>query len=493
MSAEPPSPQNQRPSLLRNWISLTGLVVVIGSIFSTLLLFVMDTMSHGANPYVGVLTYFVAPMFFITGSILTLLGMWREKRKLGHSTGGLLPRLVVDLSRSRDRRIMVFFVLGSVGFLLVAAIGSYNTYHFTESTTFCGKTCHQVMEPEMTAYQNGPHARVSCSECHIGSGATWYVKSKFSGMYQVYATVANKYPRPIPVPVKNLRPAQETCEQCHWPKKFVGNTDRTYDYFLDDAANTPFSVRLLLKVGGGDPTHGPVGGIHWHMNVGNKIQYIATDDARQQIPWVRSTDSRGVVTEYRSASFTDDPGKHTIRTMDCMDCHNRPAHVYEPPSKALNLAIKLDKIDRSIPSIKSNALKVLTREYKDGEEANQTIATELAKTAPDHPRIGDAIEAVQQIYRDNFFPHMKVSWLTYPNNIGHKDWPGCFRCHDDKHVTSDGKKSIRGSDCASCHIIMAQGSGPELSALSYEGVKFAHPGGDLAPTDQCFDCHGGGL
>lgn len=493
MNNDTPTPPSRRPSLFRNWISLTGLVVVIGSIFSTALLFIMDTMSHGSNPYVGILTYFVAPVFFFLGTALALVGVWREKRKLGHMAGGLLPKVVVDLSRPRDRRIMGLFLSGSVAFLLVSAIGSYRTYHFTESTTFCGKACHQVMEPEMTAYQNGPHARVSCSECHIGSGATWYVKSKFSGMYQVYATVTNKYPRPITTPIRNLRPAQETCEQCHWPKKFVGNTDRTYDYFLDDRANTPFSVRLSLKVGGGDPTHGPVEGIHWHMNVGNKIEYIATDKARQEIPWVRSTDSQGVVREFRSPSFTDDPSKYAVRTMDCMDCHNRPAHVYQSPKRAVDLAMKLAQIDPGIPSIKSNAVKVLIKPYKDETEAVQTIATELERSAPNHPRIREAIAAVQQIYRDNFFPHMKVNWLTYPNNIGHTEWPGCFRCHDDKHTSADGKQTIKGSNCAACHILMAQGSGEELSVLSREGLKFAHPGGDLAPGDQCYDCHGGAL
>ena len=160
-------------------------------------------------------------------------------------------------------------------FLLISALGSYQTYEYTESVQFCGQACHTVMKPEMTAYLHGPHARVACAQCHIGPGATWYVRSKLSGTYQVYATLFNKYPRPIPTPVKNLRPAQETCNQCHWPKEFVGDLDRTYHYFLGDKTNTPYSVRLILKVGGGDPTHGPVGGIHWHMSIADKVEYIA--------------------------------------------------------------------------------------------------------------------------------------------------------------------------------------------------------------------------
>src|SRR5208283_1107925 len=188
----------------------------------------------------------------------------------------------------------------SVFFLFLSAVGSYNTYNFSESVQFCGETCHTVMKPELVTYQHGPHARVACAECHIGSGATWFVRSKLSGTYQLYATAFDKYPRPIPTPIKNLRPAQETCEECHWPKKFVGNLERTYSYSLSDASNSTWSISLLMKVGGGDPTHGPVGGIHWHMNVGNKIEYIAADAARQKIPWVRITDSQGIVTEYKT-------------------------------------------------------------------------------------------------------------------------------------------------------------------------------------------------
>jgi hypothetical protein len=163
-------------------------------------------------------------------------------------------------------------------------MGSYHTYHFTESVEFCGEACHTVMKPELTSYLHSPHARVACAECHIGKGAEWYVRSKLSGTYQVYATLAHKYPTPIPTPVKNLRPAQETCEQCHWPKKFVGNLDRTISYLSpgpdQHALFDPFVAQSRRR----DPTHGPVGGIHWHMNVGNKIEYVATDRRAKKFP-----------------------------------------------------------------------------------------------------------------------------------------------------------------------------------------------------------------
>ena len=490
MSTENPTPRTTRPSLLRNWISLTGLVIVIGSLFSFALLFMMDTMAGFSNPYIGILTYFVAPAFFFFGSFLTLVGALRERRKLGQSVG-FWPKMVVDLSRPRDRKMMGVFITCSVLFLLVSAVGSYHTYHFTESVQFCGQACHTVMKPELVTYQHGSHARVACVQCHIGPGAEWFVKAKISGTYQLYAVAFNKYPRPVPTPIKNLRPAQETCEQCHWPKKFVGNMDRTYDYFLSDETNTPYTIRLIMQVGGGDPTHGRVGGIHWHMNVANKIQYFAKDEARQQIPYVRVTDSQGVITEYRSPKFTNEINVAELRTMDCMDCHNRPAHTYQTPSDALNLAISLGRIDRSLPSIKANALAVLTRAYTNETEALETIATTLVGEYPDNALIRPAIDSVQSIYTNNFFPEMNASWKAYPNNIGHKDWPGCFRCHDGDHWTADKKRTIKANDCNACHTILAQGSGEELNLLTPGGQKFKHPGDEV--DGACNDCHDGTL
>jgi nitrate/TMAO reductase-like tetraheme cytochrome c subunit len=469
-----------------------GLVVVIGSLFSFFLLLLLDALAHFANPYVGILTYLVAPAFLVMGLLLALLGAFLRHRKI-LKTSGPLPPLRIDLTRPRDRRLLGFFLAGSVLFLLISALGSYQTYHFTESVQFCGQACHGVMQPEYITYLHSPHARVACAECHIGKGANWYVRSKLSGTYQVYATLADKYPRPIPTPVKNLRPAQETCEECHWPQKFVGNLEHTFYSFLSNETNTPFTVRMLLKVGGGDPTHGPVGGIHWHMNVGNKIEYLASDEARQKIPYVRVTElSQGVVTEFRSPRFTNTVDEASLRRMDCMDCHNRPAHRYQTPNSAVSLAMALGKIDRGLPSVKSNAVYVLTQSYTNQVQALENIATTLSERYPNSdPRVRPAIGAVQQIYTNNFFPEMKASWKEYPDNIGHKDWPGCFRCHDGLHKTADGKRSIKANDCNACHTILAQGSGAELNQLTPNGQKFKHPGDEV--EGGCNDCHTGGL
>src|SRR6185369_13811154 len=246
-----------------------------------------------------------------------------------------------------------------------------------------------------------------------------------------------------------------------------------------------------MKVGGGDPTHGPVGGIHWHMNVGNRIEYIPGDDVRQKIPWVRMTDAQGVVTEFRTPKFTNSVDAASVRRMDCMDCHNRPAHRYQTPNSAVNLAMSLGKIDRSLPYIKTNAVDVLTRAYTNDLQASRSIATLLAARYPNDSRIRPVIDIVQQIYNDNFFPEMKANWQVYPDNIGHKDWPGCFRCHDGQHKTADGKRVIKANDCNACHTILTQGNGKELEQLTPNGQKFKHPGDEV--DGACNDCHTGGL
>jgi formate-dependent nitrite reductase cytochrome c552 subunit len=350
------------------------------------------------------------------------------------------------------------------------------------------------MQPEFTTYQHGSHARVSCAECHIGAGASWYVKSKISGAYQVYATTFNKYERPIKTPIRNLRPAQETCERCHWPEKFTGNLDRTYVHYLSDRKNTPYTVRLSLRVGGGQPGNGFFGGIHWHMNVANRVEYFASDFQRQTIPWVRITSTTtGEVRVFRAKDYQGDPPPGSIRVMDCMDCHNRPAHAYQTANQAVETGIALGAISTQLPSVKKTAVEAITREYATDAEAMEGIAVTLRKKYGASAEVAPAIAAVQRIYQEDFFPKMKADWRSYPSDIGHKDWPGCFRCHDDKHRTADGNVAIRASDCTACHTILAQGRDAELTRLAPQGMDFKHPGGDLDPDLLCSDCHNGGI
>jgi len=466
---------------VRNWIRLVGAVIAACGFFSAVCLLAMDMTATETNPYLGILTYLVAPGVMGAGLAMIALGTWWHRRR-GEAEW---PR--IDLNNAHHRRRFVIVTSGVFLFLMLSALGSYRTYHFTESVAFCGQVCHQVMKPEYTAYQNSPHARVPCVQCHIGPGADWFVRSKLSGSYQVYSVLAHKYPRPIPTPIKNLRPAQDTCEQCHWPQKFYGSVERVNPHFLADETNSAWTVRLLMKVGGGDPQHGPVSGIHWHVGGLKQIEYIATDEARQKIPWVRVTERDGRVTVYQAKEGALKPeqvAKAAPRRMDCIDCHNRPSHIYRAPANAVNAAMAAGRIPPTLPSIKKNAVEALTADYATTEEALQAIAKKLPVAAASE---------VQKIYRENFFPEMKVDWRKYPNNIGHTVFPGCYRCHDGQHVATDGK-AIR-HDCNLCHIILAQGPPSQLDKLSVKGHEFQHPSdiGDLWKETVCADCHTGAL
>jgi nitrate/TMAO reductase-like tetraheme cytochrome c subunit len=476
----------------RNWISWAGILLASSALFAFVLLFAIDQFAKHRNPYIGILAYVVAPGFFLLGIALALVGaffQWRTERRARRAAEPLVIR--IDLSRARDRKILGVFAAGSVAFLFLTALGSYQTYQYTESVQFCGKACHLPMTPEFVASQHTAHAKVECVACHVGPGAAAYFKTKINGVKQLYHTVANDFPRPIRVTAANPRPAQAICEQCHWSKKYVGNVERMYQHYLSDEKNTPFAVRLLLNVGGGDPSNGLEGGIHWHMNIANKIEYIATDDQLLSIPWVRMTNAQGVTTEFRDPDFKDDPSKYQIRRMDCMDCHSRPAHKVHTPNEAVDLSLATGRLDPKTPWVKSKVVEALVKPYATKAEAEQDIANSLREAYPDAAQANPIISEAQAIYRENFFPEVKVDWRTHPDFVGHKNWNGCFRCHDGKHVAADGKMSIKASDCKSCHLILAQGSGEALEQINAKGHDFIHIDAPYAEFS-CVECHTGG-
>ena len=499
------TPANRR-SLLDNWTSLLGIILAASSFFAAACLIAIDYFRSFKNPYMGILTYIVAPAFLVAGLLLVSGGALWERRRRRRMQPGEVPRYPrLDLNVPRQRNTFVAVCVATFLFLILTALGSYRTYQFTESVEFCGTTCHTIMRPEYTAYQQSPHARVACVQCHIGSGAGWFVKSKLSGAYQVYATMAGKYPRPIATPIKNLRPAQETCEQCHWPRKFYGGAERVLRHYLPDERNTPWTIRMLLHIGGGDPSFGPAGGIHWHMNIADRIEYIATDSQRQVIPWVRVTDARGRLTVYQAAgsSLTVEQIAATPpRTMDCIDCHNRPTHIFDAPVSAVNLAMSTGHIDAGIPFVKQQAVRALAARYASTDDALRAIPAALgafyrsgypAVVRTDSAQLRRAIAEVQALYTHNFFPGMKVDWRVYPDNIGHMNFPGCFRCHDGNHRSADGRSITH--DCGACHTIIAQGPGETLPAVTTAGLEFRHPV-DISGAWQvmpCSACHQGAL
>jgi hypothetical protein len=476
----------------QNWLSWTGIVLAAAALFAFVLLFAIDFLAPAKNAYIGILAYVIAPFFFLLGLALTLFGAILHKR--AERRAPQVERkhriLQIDLSRKRDRRILAFFALCTVGFLFLTALGSYATYRYTESVDFCGQRCHLPMEPQFVAYQHTAHASVQCVACHVGPGAAAYFKTKLNGVKQLYHTVRGDFGRPIEITAET-RPAQEICLHCHWPSRYIGMLDRTYQHYLADEANTPYAVRLLLNVGGGEPSRGPVGGIHWHMNIANEVEYISTDEDANTIPWVRVTNAQGQTTEYRTDDFKGEPSQEHIRRMDCLDCHSRPAHDLMPPNEAVDVAMASGRIDPKIPFAKAKVVAALTQPYTSKPEALQAIATSLHTAYPDAKQADPLIAEAQAIYRRNFFPEMKTNWRTYANNIGHKDWNGCFRCHDGNHKTSDGNKTIAASDCRSCHLILAQGSGEQLKKLNADGYEFFHIDSEFSEFS-CAMCHTGG-
>ena len=486
--------------LLRNPVSLAGVALVIVALANIFLFVLIDAIAAKASPYIGILAYMISPAFLIIGLLMMLAGVLLERRKKVEPTE-FYPR--IDLNSPSQRSAVFSFLTFLVVFAVVSAAGSYKAYEYTDSVQFCGQLCHTVMNPEFTAYQLSPHARVACVDCHVGSGATWYVKSKLSGARQVYRAAFNAFPRPIPTPVHNLRPAQDTCEQCHWPKKFYGGQLKVFTHYANDERNSVRQIRLMIKTGGGDPATGAPEGIHWHMNIANKIDFLAVDEQRQVIPYIRVEDQQGRVTEYyaKDSKLTKDQiGKATRHHMDCVDCHNRPTHIYVPPDAAVDQSLVAHRIDDSLPFIKQQAVTVLTATYATTDEAKRAIASglqnfyeskypEIARTK--QLQVRNAVAEVQQIFARTTFPEMKLNWQTHPNNLGHFYFPGCFRCHDGQHVSADGRVISR--DCNQCHTLMSQAD--EVTAYGMATAPmFQHPVdiGDLTQVN-CADCHTGGV
>ena len=449
--------------LIRSPISIAGMVLTTVSASTFFVVFLADLLGLHTNPYLGILFFLVLPGIFLFGLLLIPLGAWLERRRRarGRTAADVhWPR--VDLNDPIHRRAAVIIFGLTIANVVIVSLAAYRGVEYMDSPQFCGQVCHTVMKPEFSAYQDRPHSRVACVQCHIGSGASSFARAKMSGLRQVFAVAFHAYARPIPSPAQNLRPARDTCEQCHWPEKFHGDKVRRVVEYADDEKNTESVTTLQVHVGGGSERLGVAQGIHWHMNVANEVEYIATDDKRQVIPWVRVKDRTGAVREYTADGVTADQlAKGERRRMDCMDCHNRPAHpMAATPERAVNERIAGGEVPATLPFVRREMVKTLKATYTSQEAAGDAIARSLREfyraDAADvymsrRQDVEKAVNSAVDIYRRSVFPEMNVQFGTYPNNIGHMDFPGCFRCHDDNHKAKDGKKI--GQDCDSCHAI----------------------------------------
>lgn len=427
-----------------------------------LVVFLADLFGLHTNPYIGIVFFLVLPGLFLIGLILIPGGAWIERRRraAGKTPSSVSwPRLDLNDPTQRTTAVIIFGL--TMANIVIVSLAAYRGVEYMDSPQFCGEVCHTAMKPEFVAREGKPHAHVTCVECHVGPGASSFFKAKLAGTRRLLAVTFHTYPRPIVAASDQLLPARDTCEQCHWPEQFHGDKIRRIVEYGDDEKNTESVTTLRVHVGGGDGRRGTATGIHWHMNVANEIEYIATDNDRQVIPYVRMKDRQGVVREYVADGVTAaQVATGTRHRMDCTDCHNRPSHAMDAtPERAVNEAMAGGDLPAALPFIHREAVKVLKASYPSQDaaaaEMSRTLRdfyrTQPQTSAAQGPDIDRAVLGVQDLYRRNVFPDTKVAFGTYPNNIGHIDFPGCFRCHDDNHKSRDGRKI--GQDCDTCHAI----------------------------------------
>lgn len=402
------------------------------------------------HPLFGVFNFAMVPVLFIAGGIVFVLAILKLRKKALDKQNAYLGKLIFLMSG------------GAIGIVLLV-VGGFQLLEFTDSTAFCGELCHDVMEPEFTAHQASPHSRVKCSECHVGSGASYLVQSKVTGIPLIFSTLTNSYDHPVEAPVKNLRPARDTCEQCHRPEHFAGDIIRIHTTYADDEANTQSVNAMVLRVGGGEDV--VARDIHWHIAA--EVWYLPLDEKRQEIGWVRVEGLNGEFREYidskRATEITGDLIEEEKRLMDCIDCHNRATHIFQSPDELIDLALAQGKIDNSLPFIKREGLQALAPVNASLDEAIEKLEMIRNFYETNYPNIYEqkaeeidaAIAELTEIARLTTFPHMKVTWDTYADNSGHQQWPGCNRCHGTLVETAgDRAGKVIDARCTQCHYTL---------------------------------------
>jgi hypothetical protein len=448
--------------LIRSPISIAGMVLTTVSAVLFLVVFFADLLGLHTNPYLGVLFFLILPMVFVLGLLLIPLGVWVERRR---RAAGAPPSAVqwprLDLNDPRQRTIAVIIFALTMANIVIVALSAYSGVEYMDSVGFCGQVCHTPMKPQFQSHQQARHAGTACVGCHVGAGARSFVESKLAGTRRVVAVGLGTYSRPIAAAPEELVPSRDTCERCHSSGAFHGDITRRIVDFADDEKNTESVTTLRMHVGGGDGRGGFVRGIHWHANPANQVEYIAADAERQTIPYVRVADGSGAVREYMVDGVKPELiAAGTRRRMECTDCHNRAGHpIAATPQRAISETMARGGIPATLPFVHREAVKAVTQTYASEDVAVAEIARALREfyqvqpqmAGAKSPDVERAILGVQEIYRRNVFPDMKVTFGSYPSNIGHIDFPGCFRCHDDEHKTKEGRAI--GQDCETCHAI----------------------------------------
>lgn len=458
--------RRDRPILIlltSHWISMLGAALVTLAGISWLFALPLSFRGHAGNPYIGLLLFIAIPIVFFAGLVLIPVGIALAKRRVTESLTSVPDR------GAAWRRVAIFFAVMTAANLIIASQLSYRAVQQMDTVQFCGQSCH-VMKPEFTGHKSPPHQEVACVSCHVAPGATGWFQSKMSGTRQFVDVIFNSFPRPIESAIESDRliSSTDSCEQCHAREMFYGPLLRVIAKFKDDESNTRTETVLTMIAGGGR-----FGGIHGvHLGPGVHIRYAAQDRKRQTIPWVeyRNTDTGVTRTYLASGAKADAAASLPIFEMQCVDCHNRAAHSFQLPDQAVDDALETGRIPAGLPFVKKTGVQLIKAAYGSDEDAGRRIPSGLAdfyrRIYPDIASnraldIQAAGKALLAVYGRNVFPVLKVTWGTYLNNLGHADYPGCFRCHDESHTTSD-KKTIT-QDCGVCHQVLAvEEKSPEI-------------------------------
>jgi cytochrome b subunit of formate dehydrogenase len=464
---------------------------LLGGVISGILLpvlavsILLDMQGVVQNPYFGFLIYLVMGPLFVLGLLLVIGGtlFCGKKEDIGRLT---VEYIKEELARpghfSRIRKMI--FVTSLLTFLTLVIVGvvTYTGFHYTESVGFCAQFCHSVMEPEYVTYKNSAHSQVPCVKCHIGAGSEWFTKAKFSGARQLFAVVFDTYQRPISTPLDALRPERATCEGCHRPEVFHGDKLLVKDTFLGDEENTHLQTVLLMRIGSGGYSGRKAHGIHWHVSENHKVSYLASSD-RKYISQVtlEAPDQQTIVFRRQGEAREAVAGEE--RLMDCVDCHNRPTHVFLDAEGALDAKLVTGTIPREIPFIKRQALAAVTKQYPSQDVATRSIAKELMDwyrqqypdlVAGQEELLKRAVMAVQQAYVENVFPGMEIGWQSYQSFTCHRgEENGCFRCHNDALRTESGKTITQ--DCNACHIVLVENAAAQDIEEILKGAASAAP------------------
>jgi hypothetical protein len=503
-----PATPREYPHPVFNWMSIISGGFCAAGITAMVFFFVLGMVTRDGGGYAGLL---LLPPFLVTavGSVFFVGGWIREiRRQKRGQQSSFFGRYVVDpweIVRTTGPLVMLGGLALITLALLSAGAGSVALVEVSESNAFCGEACHAVMSPEYTAYEDSPHSRVPCVECHVRPGAEGFLEAKLGGIRQLAGVALGNVSRPIPTPIHGSPMSRELCESCHSPARDIGYKAVTRRYFPNGQEDTPIRLAMMVKVGSGSNGLLEGSGIHYHMQVARKVEFIARDPQRQEIAWVRVTEQDGTVREFSNEGvpLTDEErGSLPTHEMECIDCHSRPAHAFRSPIHSVNQALAHGRLPSEIPYLKEAGVRALDGGYATTEEALSGIGATLQAyyeeedpdVLEDQPEeLAEAADVLRAIYQRTLFPEMKADWRAHPDNAGHRDSPGCFRCHNDEMVDAEGEAVF--TDCIKCHAVLAQDDEAIETMADFDsGRGFVHPedGDEFDEFTLCSDCHTGG-